>query len=133
MAFQGFLTFSSHLRATSMRLRVTRTRLRTNRSRLRATPYVCARPQMDGRTCKRLCARSLVCARPAFFLSTMDLGLTCQLHISYQVPPSKLKKKLVKFFLHANVHLKRTDRQVCPSVCVLNRRLNLLVCLVRQP
>ena len=42
--------------------------------------------------------------------STVDLGLTRQLHISYQVRVSKLIKKLVKIFLHANVCLNWTDR-----------------------
>ena len=65
--------------------------------------------------------------------STVDLGLTCQLHISYEVPLSKLKKKLVKFFLHTNVRLKRMDGQVCLSVHILNGRLNLHVHPVRQP
>ena len=64
--------------------------------------------------------------------STVDLDLTHQLHISYQVCLRKLKKKLVKIFLHANVSLKTTDGQVCPSVRVLNGRLNLHVHLVRQ-
>ena len=64
--------------------------------------------------------------------STVDLGLTRQLHISYQVRLSKLKKKLVKIFLHANVCLKWTDRQVCPSVRVLNGHLNLQFHPVRQ-
>ena len=39
---------------------------------------------------------------------------------------------MVKKFLHADVRLKKTDGQVCPSVCVLNRRPNLHVRLVRQ-
>ena len=84
-------------------LRATRTRRRAYRTRLRTTG------------------------------STVDLGLTHHLHISYQVRLSKLKKKLVKIFLHANVRLKWTDKQVCPSVRVLNGRLNLHVRLVRQP
>ena len=73
------------------------------------------------------------CMRRRVTGSTMDLGLTRQLHISYQVRLSKLIKKLVKIFLHANVCLKWTDRQVCPSVRVLNGHLNLHVRPVRQP
>ena len=67
------------------------------------------------------------------FLSTVDLGSTHRLYISYPIPTNKLRKKFVKFFSHANVYLKRTDGHGRPSICVLNGRPNTHVRLVRQP
>ena len=68
-----------------------------------------------------------------FFLSTVDLGLTRRLYITYPISTSNLKKKLVNFFLHANVCLKSTDGHACPSIHVLNRCPNPPIRLIRQP
>ena len=101
---------------------------------------ICARSHASAYDCKRVGTCASICARTHpyartlhFFLSTVDLGLTRQLYISYRVPANKLKEKLVKKNLYTNVRLKRTDEQVCSSVCILNGHPNLHVRLVKQP
>ena len=101
-------------------------------TRLRPRAPVCVRPypSAPARTCLR--ASSPVCARPlASARALRQLGFRFDTSASLKLPT--VKKKMVKKILHADVHLKRTDGQVCPSVRVLNRRPNLHVRLVRQP
>ena len=120
-------------------------------TRLRTRAPVCAHPypSAPARTCLRAplpSARALtrvrplapVCARPhpsarhlASARALRQRGFRFDTSASLKLPT--VKKKMVKKFLHADVRLKRTDGQVCPSVRVLNGRPNLHVRLVRQP
>ena len=122
------------------------------RRRLRPHVPVCARPYPSAHTLTRLRPRAPVCTRPyssapahtrlraSSPVCTQPLASVRALHqrrfrfdTSASLKLPTVKKKMVKIFLHADVRLKRTDRQVCPSVHVLNRRPNLHVRLVRQP
>ena len=93
-----------------------------------AHPY----PFAPARTLIHLRASSPVCARPlASARALHQRGFRFDTSASLKL--STVKKEMVKKFLHADVRLKRTGGQVCSSICVLNRRPNLHVRLVRQP
>ena len=101
-------------------------------TRLRPRAPVCARPYSCAPVRTRLLASSPVCARPHLSACTLrQRGFRFDTSASLKLPT--VKKEMVKKILHADVRLKRTDGQVCPSIRVLNRRPNLHVRLVRQP
>ena len=96
---------------------------------------VCARAEASAGACgrRRVRARADICAHMHPSARALrQHGSRSDTSASLKLPKVK-KKKLVKFFLHADVRLKRTDGQVCRSLYVLNRRLNLHNRLVREP
>ena len=99
---------------------------------LRPHAPVCARPYPSAHAHTRLRTPLPVCARAHPSARALrQHGFWFDTSASLEL--STVKKKMVKKILHADVRLKRTDGQVCPSVRVLNRRPNLHVRLVRQP
>ena len=87
---------------------------------------------MYARGHRQVRARADVCARAhPSACALRQRGSRFDTSASLKLP--RVKKKIGKNFLHADVRLKRTEGQVCPFVRVLNRRPNLHVHLVRQP
>ena len=62
---------------------------------------------MDRRSSASVCAHVHLYAHAIhFFLSTVYLGLTCQLYISYPISTNKLKKNLIKKFFTRKYRLR---------------------------
>ena len=72
---------------------------------------ICARAEASAGARRRVRARVDVCAH-----THPSPRALRQRGSSFTEVTQSEKKKLVKFFLHTDVRLKRTDGQVCPSV-----------------